>query len=542
MTIWTQRYIMVFACLLGLLTSQAAMAEPQRLALVIGNVDYTQLEPLPLAADNADQIAQALSETGFESLPTTDADGGASVSPIRNLSRTTMAETVLAFDKALSESEEGSVAFVYFAGHGIAKERRGDVYLLPTDAILTQGANLDEMGLPLADLVQLLRAHKDRTVIVVVDACRNVAPATFFSNATTVAASAPSAAGVRGEGGGWGGDAGQVGLLSRGFRRDRSSITNERADYFIAFSTSPDRFAYDSDIFSSTLADEISRGRSDLLTLFKRVGERVAEETRRSGALQLPTYEVAVYGAPPCFGSCSTNTDPSRFFDCPGCPWMKAFDGGEFLRGSDPDEKGRGKDEPQLVETTVQPFAIGVYEVTRAEWKACERADACRVLTNKNTWQSPKAPIGKLSRKDAESYLAWLSRESGMHYRLPTEAEWEFAARAKTKTAFHVGDKIEPSQASYDYSASYLGSSRAEYRGAPEPVGSFEPNKFGLFDFHGNLWEWTCEGQSAADCASVTLRGGSYKSSPAELRAGNRYFLKPTSKREDVGMRVARDL
>ncbi len=101
-----------------------------------------------------------------------------------------------------------------------------------------------------------------------------------------------------------------------------------------------------------------------------------------------------------------------------------------------------------------------------------------------------------------------------------------------------TGNAIEPSQASFDYSASYNGSRRAEYRGAAETVGSFEPNEFGLYDMHGNMWEWACARVVGTDCIEPVLRGGSYKTSPADLRFANRMEIKPTKRREDVGFRI----
>jgi formylglycine-generating enzyme required for sulfatase activity len=189
-------------------------------------------------------------------------------------------------------------------------------------------------------------------------------------------------------------------------------------------------------------------------------------------------------------------------------------------------------------------FAIGEYEVTRAEWMACERANACRKLAQKNATQSPKAPVGHITLADAKAFLAWLSRRSGVTYRLPTEAEWEYAARAGTTTPFYFGDKIDPSQANYDYSTSYNGGPTTEYIGASTATGSFPPNAFGLFDVLGNMWEWTlgCPSEQAGACSEATLRGGSFRSSARELRAGNRFRIKPDDEREDVGLRVARDV
>ena len=546
---------LIWMALMGALVHPISAAAQDNMALVIGNQDYPNLGDLPFAASNADQIAKALGTVGFQ-----DREGG-NLKPLKDLNHQSLADELIAFADQFAQAPRGSVAFIYFAGHGIAKERRGDVYLLSTDSTLREGTSLETVGLPLADLVQLMRGAEDRTVIIVVDACRNVMPETATPRSTMAAqdhsanlivtqemdAQSATTRGVEivsladAPGGGWGEQDGQVGLIKRGFKRDRSSETTARADYFIAFSTSPDRYAYDTDIFSSILSNEIEKGRHDLLSLFKAVGERVALETKSSHALQLPTFEAGIYGAAPCFGACPRSSRGlEAFFDCPGCPWMKRLEPGSFQYGSPAGEKGRDKDEATARSVDFEGVDIGVYEVTRAEWRVCEQAGACRTLLNKNAWQSPNAPVGGVTLRDAEAYAAWLSEVSGATYRIPTEKEWEFAARGGANTPFMTGDKIEPFQASYDYSASYGGSRRAEYRGAAETVGSFEPNAFELFDMHGNMWEWACADIADGTCGAPVLRGGSYKSSPRDLRAANRLTVKPTKKREDVGLRVVR--
>ncbi len=514
--------------------THAAAAPPNKLALVIGNTNYgSGLEQLPLASIDAQEVADALRKAGYVT------PQGEPVQPSTDLTGRNLVSAVRDFDAKLAAAPEGAVGILYFAGHGMARERRGDVYLLPVDTqIRGPEIDADAIGVPLADLLQLLRSHKGRTVVLVIDACRNVPPVTIVSGTRSVKMN---------EGAGWGedNDSGGLGLLSRGAARDFSAETPDTADYFVAFSTSPDRAAYDTDLFSKILAEEIARGKHDLLTLFKRVGERMAAESRATGALQLPTYEVGIYGQPPCFGSCPADSDSSHFFDCASCPWMRVVKPGSFPYGSPPSEAGRDGDESPAVPMEIpHAFAIGEYEVTRAEWLACERANACRKLSQRNAWQSTKTPVEGVTLADAKDYLAWLSRRSGVTYRLATEAEWEYAARAGATTPFYFGDKIDPSLANYDYSTSYNGGPKAEYIGAATATGSFPPNAFGLFDVLGNVWEWTwaCPVGQAATCSEAVLRGGSFRSSARELRAANRFHIKPDDQREDVGLRIARDV
>ena len=131
--------------------------------------------------------------------------------------------------------------------------------------------------------------------------------------------------------------------------------------------------------------------------------------------------------------------------------------------------------------------------------------------------------------------------QSGRPYRLPTQAEWEYAARAGATTAFAFGDDITPSLANYDHTASYRNSPTAPYRGYPEAVNGYPANAFGLYQMQGNVWEWT-DGCADAGCRLHVGRGGSFSSAPRELRAANRFDLPPDKRRDDVGLRVARDL
>ena len=189
-----------------------------------------------------------------------------------------------------------------------------------------------------------------------------------------------------------------------------------------------------------------------------------------------------------------------------------------------------------------RPFAMGVYEVTAAEWTACVRDKACRPITG---WDkenpNPLIPAAGLSFEDAQAFVAWLSVQSGLAYRLPTEDEWEYAARGGAGATFPWGDAIQPSDANYDQTESYRGGSTAPYRGYPEAVNAYPPNGFGLYQMAGNVWELT-QGCEDAGCKARVLRGGSFQSTPWELRIGNRFGVAAGKRRGDAGLRVARDL
>jgi formylglycine-generating enzyme required for sulfatase activity len=158
---------------------------------------------------------------------------------------------------------------------------------------------------------------------------------------------------------------------------------------------------------------------------------------------------------------------------------------------------------------------------------------------------------------DAQLYLRWLSQKTGQVYRLPTEAEWEYACRAGTKTAFSFGDTISTEQANYDGHYTYNGGQRGAYVQGTSKVGAYQPNPWGLFDMHGNVWEWTqdvvhdnyvgapADGRAweeGGDPARRVLRGGSWLYNPRYLRSAVRNGFSAVLANDIVGFRVARKL
>jgi formylglycine-generating enzyme required for sulfatase activity len=160
-----------------------------------------------------------------------------------------------------------------------------------------------------------------------------------------------------------------------------------------------------------------------------------------------------------------------------------------------------------------------------------------------------------VSWEDAKQYVEWLSKKVGKSYRLLSEAEWEYAARAGTATAFSFGNNISPNAANYDSKVSYAGSEVASPQNQTMAVGAYPANPFGLHDMHGNVWEWTedCWNDSyiraptdgtpwtRGDCSRRVLRGGSYFSEPRILRSANRVRFGVTERYGNGGFRVARD-
>jgi formylglycine-generating enzyme required for sulfatase activity len=198
---------------------------------------------------------------------------------------------------------------------------------------------------------------------------------------------------------------------------------------------------------------------------------------------------------PTAAGVGSAATAPEGTFrDCDACPLMVEVPAGTYLMGSD---QGRPDEKPRHEVRFARPFAIGANEVTLAEWDACLREGGCRFSPEAGA--DARVPANNLSWDDAQSYVAWLGKKTGHAYRLPTEAEWEYAASGGKTTAYWWGDEAGKGNANCNDCGS-------DWDGrAPAPVGSFAPNPFGLYDVHGNLWEWTM------DCVN-----GSYKGAPAD--------------------------
>lgn len=286
----------------------------------------------------------------------------------------------------------------------------------------------------------------------------------------------------------------------------------------------------------------------------------------------------------------------SVFRDCTSCPEMVVVPAGTFVMGSPESEKGRLRavydergtavrwtwvDErelqveegerlvavegPQRYVTFQSPFAVGIYEVTFDEWDACARAGGCGgVIPDNEGWGRGRRPVINVNWDEAQAYVRWLSNETGHEYRLPSEAEWEYVARAQTETARYWGESsseqcryangadalalaANPDWRTVSCSDGHLGTSLA---------GSYEANAFGLYDVLGNVWEWTqdcwnerysggpVDGSAweSGDCSTRVQRGGGWGSQPEQLRSANRVRESPGQRFNNTGFRVARSV
>ena len=279
-----------------------------------------------------------------------------------------------------------------------------------------------------------------------------------------------------------------------------------------------------------------------------KTAERVASARARLDALS-PQQRLS---APPAVWSVPGAL--TQFKDCTDCPQMVVIPAGEFTMGSPPSEQAA---EAQHRVTIANPFAVSKFEITFDEWEACVKEGGCGgYRPDDQGWGRGNRPAINISWEDAKSYVTWLGRKTGKPYRLLSESEWEYAARAGTTTRFSYGDTLSPSQANYDGSVDGSGPSDVN-RQSTMPVGSFPANGFGLHDMHGNVSEWvedcwhdqyTAETPTDGsawvngDCNGRVVRGGSWEDSEVEHRSAARTGGYKVDQFYTDGLRIARGL
>ena len=271
------------------------------------------------------------------------------------------------------------------------------------------------------------------------------------------------------------------------------------------------------------------------------------------------------------------------FRDCPDCPEMVVIPAGRFTMGSPSNEPQRLNTEGPQRQVNISAFALATTPLTVGEFRLFVEATAYRTDAERNAggnsgcrtreggswawrsgrnWRSPGMsqddahPVLCLSWNDAQAYIEWLSEKTGEGYRLPSEAEWEYATRAGTSTRFNTGDCITTAQANFSGTHPAQGCPRGEFRERTTPVKTFAPNSSGLYDMHGNVWEWTqdcwndnytgapSDGSAwmAGDCSRAVLRGGSWSTNGQFLRSAFRNTNARDFRDGYIGFRPARSL
>ncbi|MBX6741912.1 MAG: SUMF1/EgtB/PvdO family nonheme iron enzyme [Acetobacteraceae bacterium] len=236
--------------------------------------------------------------------------------------------------------------------------------------------------------------------------------------------------------------------------------------------------------------------------------------------------------------------EAQTFQECSGCPEMVRVPGGSFMMG---DRNREGYAAPTH-RVSVQHFSLGRYPVTVGEWRACLAEAGCAPVSNLAAVED-RTPMHNVSWDDVRQYIAWLSRKAGRPYRLPSEAEWEYAVRAGTMTRYWWGERVGTTLADCGDCGGRQGLR------APLPVGSFRPNPFGLYDMPGGVAEWTQDcwfpdyrgapsdgsAREVRNCMKRVLRGGSFRSSHEDITSAARWNYDAPIRYLPNGFRVARD-
>ena len=613
-----------------------------RVALVVGNGAYTHAGRLPNPTNDASDVAAALRRLGFD------------VTITRDAGRTALNEALRAFTR---RSASADVALVFYAGH--AMEMDGVNYLLPVDARVEQDTDVRYETVTLDDVLASTSGAGLRVVILdacrnnpLARSMQRTVSTRSVSNGSlgdlnedllgdeTLVAYSAAAGTTAADGEGRNSpytaallahleEPVEIGLLFRRVREGVLSATSGRQrpheyqsllrEHYLSVSGgspaamvaggtadpvgaasvggSSAVLAQQETVFWQSIVN--STNQADFEAYLARWPNGVYAPLARGRVTALrasvdplrSNSPSAVVSDPPT----ARRRDGAVFRDCPDCPEMVVIPPGEFLMGSSASEQGRWDDEGPQHRVTVRSFALGRFEVTRAEYEAfvsaTGRPDGDRCWTddgrgnwewrerNGASWRDPKFrqsdghPVVCVSWEDAQSYVAWLRRETGERYRLASEAEWEYSARAGTSTSWYWGDSWS------DQCVHANGmdlSLRRQYRRFSDydisqwdvascddgmvhtaPVGSYEANAFGLFDMLGNVSEWVedCLHEDYVGapndgtawtrgdaCGFRIVRGGGWYIGKLYFRSAFRALNSTRIRRSAIGFRVARTL
>ncbi|HRD89595.1 MAG TPA: SUMF1/EgtB/PvdO family nonheme iron enzyme [Accumulibacter sp.] len=489
-----------------------ARAAERRVALVIGNGAYSGAERLETPRQDAADVSAALARLGFSVFSP----------PPRDLDQRGMEQVVQKFSEA---SRDADVALFYYAGHGVG--RGGDNWLIPVGTEIADPADLRYRAVSLRWIADRLKASGARARILIVDACRN--------NRWYEADRGPG---------------------QRGLER----ITPPSGT-LIAYAAAPGEIARDkhpsrpNGLYTGELVQALAQEPEvEIRELIRRVGARV----NRLNANQNPsTEEIGFYvslhlgvakpvhdsradnfGKPPVPSHIPEQYPVGKVFrDCPDCPKMVVVPAGSFEMGSNEGDS----DERPVHRVSLRSFSIGRTEVTQGQWRAVMGSNPSRFADC-----GDDCPVENVSWNDVQEFVRKLSEKTGKAYRLPSEAEWEYACRAGGKHQYCGGDKFD--------AVAWVPwfSDDTEKR----PVAWKQANAWGLYDMSGNVWEWVqdCYQKSydgapsdgsawqAGSCKARVLRGGSSNNDPRAALSTGRRSSAPADRDGYRGFRLARTL
>ncbi len=491
---------------LVLMVSAADGYAAKRVALVIGNSAYAS-SPLKNPLNDAKDITRVLEGLGFK------------VQHYKNLNRKQMRGAVREFGRALKRADIG---LFYFAGHGM--EVKDTNYLIPVGTDISDEDEVQDEAVSANSILRKMESAGNAVNIVVLDACRNNPLERSFRS------------------------------VSRGLARMDAPIGS-----FLLYATAPGQVAADgvgrNGMFTRHLIDNLNKPGLTLRDIALQTRIAVMGETQRkqvpweaSSLTQSVVLKPSVI-VDPVLPPAEIITpvmvppdDTKQWFE----PEMVIIPAGSYQMG-DLSGKGYSYEKP-VHRVELKSFKMSKYEVTFDEYDAYVKASSVR-SPGDNGWGRGTRPVINVSWDDVKGYIKWLNDQTGKRYRLPSESEWEYAARAGSVSLYSWEDSIGSNRANCDGCGSQWDDKQTA------PVGSFSTNAYGLFDMHGNVWEWvedrwheSYEGAPSDGSAWVSgddnrrvLRGGAWVNLPARVRSAFRSGDFSDNRDFIIGFRLAQD-
>jgi formylglycine-generating enzyme required for sulfatase activity len=570
-----KRLLLVIHLVITLVTmAMTSPVQAARLALVIGNAAYTE-GPLKNPVNDARAMDQKLTTLGFR------------VQRVENLKRTQIGRAISAFANTVRAGDD---VVVFYAGHGV--QVKGINYLPAVDADIQSEEDVALNSLNLNSLMERLDEAKAGLKIMFLDACRNNPYARSFRSGDRGLArvsAAPSGTlihfatrpgSVAADGSGLNGlytsellrhmdspnvpieamlkrVSAAVELASKGtqepwtegsirgefYFRDTGAIADTQVASMRAERTGrPNRSDPEEDAWQATKGANTVGGYEAYLREYPKGRYAGAARVAKAALQVLPVLQphATIVGNVALAGPV--------FQDCADCPEMVVIPAGSFLMGSNDSSS-----EQPIHNVDIQSFALGKFEISQGQWKAVMGTSPIGFSSCGDS-----CSVANVSWNDIQEYIQKLNQKSGHQYRLPSEAEWEYAARAGTSSKYWWGDTASHEYANYgkDQCCAGLAQGRDAWENTA-PAGQFPPNAFGLHDMHGNVFEWVqdwyhntystapSDGSvwvSGGDQKERVLRGGSWYGNPFYLRSAYRYGSVPGNRFYGNGFRLARNV
>ncbi len=532
----------------GCLFLSAAQAE-KRIALVMGNSAYQNVGELANPANDARLIAKVLRTQNFEVIERLD------------LTQKKMKRAFTEFTRKLKRAGRDTVGFVFYAGHGL--QVRGLNYLVPIDARIEVEGDVDIEAISANSLLFGMKEAGNRMNVIIFDACRNNPYRSLFSSGTRGLAQMGS---PRGSLVAFSTAPGSVAADGNG-KNSPYSVT--LAKFLVQPGLGIEQVfkATRQEVFAMTKERQLPWESSSLIGNFYPAGAGKARNGKGSSELSALRKKLAemqvklskgrqqdskTVSRPPVASAVLAKKGQQVTMSRSVIPELVDLPGGLFNLGC---VSGLGceYDEHPVHKVRVGRFSMSKYEITFAQCKACLAEGGC---THKpNIWGENRGgdayPVTYVNWHDAVQYVHWLSKKTGQKWRLPTEAEWEYAARGEQLSPYHWGDLMKKKL------ANCRKSNCGDQWERTSPVGSFAPNKKGSHDMLGNVREWVSDWYGAkfykkasspsnnpagpATGKRRVRRGGSWNSDAHSLRISDRYGFMPDYRANDLGFRLVRE-